>query len=259
MERNKAIIRTLTYFTIIMITGFLLVSCYCGTVPPSDINWTNTASSDLDEEPKVKAITEGGQNIAYRGEELLISIEPDKIILPVTIELIDSSNYTTVIVEDYSGSFPFSWVIPENFPTCESYRIVINNLYYKDSLISHEYSEEFAILANITSGLSDITVSSKSISIVLTDNGSVVDGDAVLISLNDSVLNANHVLLGSPGTSMSLNLITGTNILTITAVNEGSVSPNTAQITFTDVIKGESVQQWRLNIGETGTLIVTAQ
>ena len=67
-----------------------------------------------------------------------------------------------------------------------------------------------------------------------------------------------HILAAPPGTSFALSLQKGPNLFEVVAVNEGSISPNTAQLTISNVVVGESVQQWRLLTGETGTLTITA-
>jgi len=250
--------RKILYSIMILICTALLFGCHFEIVTPGSSSWADTEPSETEGELNISVITQSGDKLAYRGEEVLITLNPEKIIEKVSIELVDEANKTTTLVEDFSGPFPFSWIIPDDFPTGESYRIRIPKPSYKTDEIFYGSSGEFAILANIVSGLSDITVSSRIIEISLTDNGSVIDGDTISISLNGRVLDANHILAGTPGTTMSLELTQGTNTLSITAVNEGSVSPNTAEITFTDVVNGEAVQEWRLSEGETGSLRISA-
>ena len=236
----------------------LLSGCYYGSVTSAGSNWTGIEPSDTEDEFEVSVITAGGNNLAYQGEELIIELNPELIEGEVSIELVDDTNVKMILIDEYSGPFPFRWLIPEDFPPCESYRILVSEQYYKENSGIFGYSEEFAILTNFVSGLSDISVSSRSIEITLTDNGSVIDDDTVSVVLNGSVLFENLVLQGQPGTSLTLDLLKGKNTFGITAVNEGSVSPNTAEISFTDVVSGEAVQQWRLSEGETGTLSISA-
>jgi len=251
-------VRKILYPISLVCCAALLFGCYYGSVTLDDDNWSDIELNDSEGNLEVSVITESGDGLAYQGEELLISWNSGKITEEITIELVDDAKGTTTLVEDYSGTSPWSWLIPEDFPPGESYRIVVTELDSTKSSGVFGYSEEFAILEDFVSGLSDITVSSRSIDITLTDNGSVIDGDTISISLNGAILEANHVLLGPPGTTMTLDLLEGTNSLSILAVNEGSVSPNTAQISFTDVIEGEAVQEWRLNEGETGSLTISA-
>lgn len=253
-QRVKIIVAAIFgYMFIALISG-----CYSETMYTENSSWLDAGLADVESKFEVGVITESGNNVAYQGEELLISVSPELITDSVLIQLANGAD-TITLIEEFHGPFPFSWQIPSNFPQGESYRILLNEEgYYKDS-IPFGVSKEFAILSNTNSGLSDITVSSRTINITLTDNGSVIDGDTVTISLNNTTLAAKYVLTGFPGTTMSLSLLDGTNTLNITAVNEGSVSPNTAEITFTNVVSGEAVQQWRLNAGETGTVIIGAE
>lgn len=121
-----------------------------------------------------------------------------------------------------------------------------------------EASSGFFTIIPSDSGLSDIAVDSRSITATFVDNGSVVDGDTVDIHLNGVLIADDHVLAAEPGTDMPLDLDPGENELRITAVNEGSVSPNTALIRFSNVITGRGEQEWRLAAGEVGTLTIDA-
>ncbi|HAK44718.1 MAG TPA: hypothetical protein DCO79_02190 [Spirochaeta sp.] len=249
--------RIITYIILGIICSVFLFGCYFGAVYADDDSWSDLSSSQTEDIFEVTVITESGNSLAYQGEVLLISVNSEKNTEPISIGLTDGSE-TTTLIDDFSGQYPYSWLIPENFPPGECYRILINAQDYIKDSIPNGYSDEFAILDSIVSGLSDITVSTPGIEITLTDNGSVIDGDTVSIYLNSTVLAENHVLNEYPGTIMNIDLLPGSNTLSITAVNEGSVSPNTAEIMFTDVITGESTQQWRLNAGETGTLFISA-
>ncbi|MBI9106868.1 MAG: hypothetical protein JEZ04_08985 [Spirochaetales bacterium] len=250
--------RIFLYSILILICTAILFGCHFEVLNPNNTYQGEDEPSETEGGLDVTVITESGDNLAYRSEELLISISPSEITGSVSIVLVDKRGGETTLIDNYSGPFPFSWIIPEDFPPGESYRILVRGKYYKNDSGIFGFSEEFAILTDFVSGLSDITVSSRIIEITLTDNGSVIDDDTISISLNGSVLDAKHILAGSPGTSLTLYLQEGTNTLSITAVNEGSVSPNTAEITFTDVTEGEVVQEWRLLEGETGTLSISA-
>jgi len=258
MKRGRPMTRKFLYSIMILICAALLSGCHFEITNPDSGSWSDSVPPAVSDELDVSVITQGGGRLAYRGEELLITISPEKITDKLTIQLVDDLNTATTLAEDFQGPFPFSWIIPDDFPAGESYRVIVSGSYYKNEAGIYGRSDEFAILAKIVSGLTDISVSSRSIDITLTDSGSVIDGDTVSISLNGSVLDANHILAGAPGTTMSLELLQGINTLSITAVNEGSVSPNTAEITFSGVTAGEAVQEWRLSEGETGTLSISA-
>ena len=66
------------------------------------------------------------------------------------------------------------------------------------------------------------------------------------------------VMLTTAGDRFTLALRSGIASLEIFAVNEGTSSPNTAEITVSNVTQGEATQSYSLNTGETATLrIVT--
>jgi hypothetical protein len=242
--------KTLIYSSLLLCI-LLVGGCYYGSISISE---DSVLTGDLD----VAVITESGDAVAYQEEDLLIAWDSGKTGEPLTIELVDGMGNVTPLVESYTGEPPFTWVIPSDFPAGESYRARITFWDAMKGSGTFGESEEFAILESIDYGLTDITVSSRSIDITFTDNGSVVDGDTVTIILNGSVLEANHVLQGPPGVTISVDLLPGINTLSIQALNEGTVSPNTAQISFTNVVDGEAVQEWRLLTGETGSLNIDA-
>jgi hypothetical protein len=92
----------------------------------------------------------------------------------------------------------------------------------------------------------------------MTDNGQEIDGDTVDIVLNGETVGAGHVLIAPPGTDLELTLQAGINLLEVVALNEGSISPNTAELVISHVLEGESIQEWRLVTGESGSLTITA-
>ncbi len=108
-----------------------------------------------------------------------------------------------------------------------------------------------------TTGLSDVTVSSNQITIRVWDHG-VVDGDQIDLAINGVYVLTDYVLEGSPGTTVSVTLSGGINNLTVYADNEGSISPNTASIEISDVISGDAVQQWNLNLNTADSMTIYA-
>jgi hypothetical protein len=125
------------------------------------------------------------------------------------------------------------------------------------NILEERYSPPFQIVREGNdSGLSDVTVSARSISITLTDDGSLVDGDRVDVYLNGVKVIDDHTLVGGAGTVFSLDLLSGSNELRVVALNEGTSSPNTAQLAISDVSVGEALQSWRLLTGESGSLVI---
>ena len=90
-------------------------------------------------------------------------------------------------------------------------------------------------------GLEDVRVSQRNIELSLMDNGNVVDGDRIRVSLNGEVVLEDHTLTGE-GTQVALDLKRGSNQVEIVALNEGYSSPNTVEVSITHVIEGPSVQ-----------------
>lgn len=102
------------------------------------------------------------------------------------------------------------------------------------------------------SGLTDITVNSRVITVSVWDHGRI-DGDRVNLYLNGRMIRSN-LKLKKNRTNIQLNLSIGSNVVEIKALNEGSISPNTASMKITNVIKGKSEQKWQLKRGQTGRM-----
>ena len=125
------------------------------------------------------------------------------------------------------------------------------------AILDERYSPPFQIVgAGNNAGLTDVTVNARHITITLTDDGSLVDGDRVDVFLNGVKVIDNHTLVGGAGTVFSLDLLPGSNELRVAALNEGTSSPNTAQLRISDVTDGASLQSWRLLTGESGSLLI---
>jgi len=108
-------------------------------------------------------------------------------------------------------------------------------------------------------GLSDVTISSSLLSYAMRDFG-LVDGDIVDILVQqygNSIFNTRLTLKGT-NTTYNVPLSQGLALLSITAVNEGTASPNTAEININNVVKGDSQQTYNLNTGETATLRISS-
>lgn len=106
--------------------------------------------------------------------------------------------------------------------------------------------------------LGDIKNNGKFIGIVCRDH-EYVDGDRVKISVNGRVIDANVLLTGS-FQGVNVDLEKGFNRLDFEALNEGSSSPNTAQVDVYDD-KGQLIysNKWLLSAGSKATLIVTKE
>jgi len=94
-------------------------------------------------------------------------------------------------------------------------------------------------------GLSDVVVSSQTITVSVWDHGTV-DGDIVNITLNGTSVAGGVTLAASPRT-FTLNLNPGRNSISIYAVNEGTVAPNTASIKISHVTSGKAEQTYSIN------------
>lgn len=93
----------------------------------------------------------------------------------------------------------------------------------------------------------------------LWDDGSTVDGDNIDVSIN-GVLVLDDFTLPAPTAKEEVDitgLVTGFNIITITANNTGTIPPNTTAVMFDQVCAGSpNEQSLRLNISETFNWLV---
>ncbi len=108
-----------------------------------------------------------------------------------------------------------------------------------------------------TAGLSDISISGFLLSYLLRDFG-LEDGDIVDVVIKQfgRVISKTRLSLLNDGTNFNINLRPGVASVEITAVNEGAISPNTAQIRIDNVKDGDAVQSYSLSTGEVAVLRV---
>jgi hypothetical protein len=106
--------------------------------------------------------------------------------------------------------------------------------------------------------MGDIKSNGKFVGIVCRDH-EYVDGDRVKIYLNDKIVDPNVLLTGT-FKGINLDLEKGFNRLDFEALNEGSSSPNTAQVdVYDDQGKLIYSNKWLLSTGSKATLIITKE
>lgn len=108
-----------------------------------------------------------------------------------------------------------------------------------------------------SAGLSDIAIFGFDLSYVLRDFG-LEDGDLVevVVSQFGRELLRREVSLLNAGTDFNIRLNPGVASVEITALNEGAISPNTAEVTINNVAEGDGEQQYSLLTGGQATLRV---
>ena len=108
-----------------------------------------------------------------------------------------------------------------------------------------------------TGGLSDIGISGLVFNYILRDYGTE-DGDLIDIRLSQfgRDLFTGKLSLLNAGTAFTQQLRPGVAELTIRALNEGSLPPNTAEVDIANVVRGDTVQTYSLTTGQTATLRV---
>ncbi len=127
-----------------------------------------------------------------------------------------------------------------------------------DPKVGNNYDKEGSSKHFGNQYLGDIKNNGKFIGIVCRDH-EYVDGDRVKITLNGRVIDANVLLTGS-FKGVNVDLEKGFNRLDFEALNEGSSSPNTAQVDVYDEV-GNLIysNKWLLSSGSKATLIVTKE
>lgn len=106
-------------------------------------------------------------------------------------------------------------------------------------------------------GFSNVSVNSTSVIISVRDN-QTVDGDIISLSVNGQPYLRSHTLSGD-WYDIQVKLSSGQNTITVTALNEGSASPNTVEIKISNVIGGSAAQVSRgLYTGQSESLTINA-
>lgn len=107
------------------------------------------------------------------------------------------------------------------------------------------------------SGLSDVDVDRRDVTISVRDHASV-DGDRIDLFVNGNKVLSNYTLTSSSyGVAVKLN--SGENSVEVVALNEGSSSPNTVEVSVSNVVKGNPVQvSTGLKTGQSETFKIVA-
>jgi hypothetical protein len=111
------------------------------------------------------------------------------------------------------------------------------------------------IQVRVVPQLSDIVVNRQASTFRIWDHGTQ-DGDIITVTLNGSTLVSGYSLTNA-GTTFPVQYRRGQNVLVVRAHNEGSLGPNTAAISFANVVRGPSSQSYGLPTGGTAQLIIT--
>ena len=175
----------------------------------------------------------------------------------------NNAQYETTLLNYAPDAGAYTWTVPSDIQLHDAdyfqAKLTIVHGTIQTDILAERYSPPFQIVRpGNNSGLTDVTVSSRHVSITLIDDGSLVDGDRVDVFLNGAKVIDNHTLVGGAGAVFSLDLLAGSNELRVMALNEGTSSPNTAQLRISDVVVGTAVQSWRLLAGESGSLVIYA-
>lgn len=233
------------------------------TTPGGPDDGTDPDGRTID--PDLLTVTTPAGDTFEPGDLLVVewtgSAQPDL----VTIELYLAGSLHTVLASEIANAGSFAWTIPGEFPTDNEvfteYQVVVSGRWPAQpsgELVLAAWSVDFAIVPRASGGLSEVTVDALEISVRLVDNGQQIDGDTVDLLLNGVPVVTGHVLAADPGTTFPLTLRPGQNVFEVYAVNEGSVSPNTALLEISNVTVGLTSQEWRLAAGEYGGLTITA-
>lgn len=109
-------------------------------------------------------------------------------------------------------------------------------------------------------GFTDIGISGFNLMYMLRDFG-IQDGDLIDVEISQfgRVVGKleGHFLL-TAGSPFNVQLQPGVSQMVISALNEGSASPNTAEVTIQNVVRGDGTQTYSLKTGETAVLRIEA-
>lgn len=90
-------------------------------------------------------------------------------------------------------------------------------------------------------GFSEVTVNQAEVTLLVRDNGNLVDGDVIDLLVNGVLILDDFELTGEPF-PVSFLLTQDRNTVTIIPVNLGSSSPNTVEVAISNVTAGRPIQ-----------------
>ncbi|HEU0299711.1 MAG TPA: hypothetical protein VFR37_09660 [Longimicrobium sp.] len=122
-------------------------------------------------------------------------------------------------------------------------------------LVGGKVTASAALSVTIEPQLSDLVVNRQQSTLRLWDHGQQ-DGDLVTVTLNGTPI-ASSFSLTNAGTTFPVTYRQGRNVLVVRALNEGSISPNTAALGFANVVRGTATQTYGLSTGGTVQLTIT--
>lgn len=106
-------------------------------------------------------------------------------------------------------------------------------------------------------GLDPLRVDDDDITLSVRTNLETADGDQIDLYVN-GVQYLDNYELTTTDNIVSVSLDSGSNIVKIIAENEGSSPPNTGVLTVSDVVDGDSMQEWSLAAGGEARQVITA-
>ena len=104
--------------------------------------------------------------------------------------------------------------------------------------------------------LTNVTVSQPDVTVTFGDHGKE-DGDIINIYLNGQLFKGN-VRLTNKKKKFQVKLNSGSNTFEVEAVNEGSISPNTASVRISHVTAGRGTQIYERKSGKRASMNLSA-
>jgi hypothetical protein len=264
-----AMMRGMKLGLLLLIVAAGATGCVYSYLPRDSGNQRSSGSDDPVAPPAVHYAVA----VDWEGSEAGASLQPGMAVTfswdaasagsLVRLELFrDNARYEATLSNYVPDAGSHAWTVPLDIELHDAdlfqAKLTIVDGAVQTTVLEERYSPPFAIVrVGNTGGLSDVTVGSRRISITLTDDGSLVDGDRVDVYLNGVKVVDDHALVGGAGTVFPLDLLPGSNELRVTALNEGTSSPNTARMDISGVTVGAASQSWRLLTGESGSLVIS--
>jgi hypothetical protein len=217
-------------------------------------NWTST---------KGTLTANAGSTAAWRPMKPDGSLEPGQATVSVIVS--DGSKTTTASVNimiDERGNASFPASTPDPAPTAPVPTPVPPPPAAPTVVTVDPANFTPPQTTNVPSKLTPITVNTTKVKVRFRDDATQ-DGDRVKIAVNGQVVKGLEDLsLTNAGQIFELDLVKGVNTISITALNEGTYSPNTQEVSIdaTQVTGGSAYQLSKgLKTGESESLQVTVQ